>query len=231
MFLTPRWRHATPDRAVNGGKLYAQSRPTQLVRIQGIAPLRATVWELDRLRCNLCGEVFTAEAPPKVGAEKYDATAASMIGLLKYGCGLPFIRLVRLETSLGIPLPAASQWEVVQRAAGWLAPAYVELVRQAAQGEVLYNDDTTMKILGSARRATTNPRSRKTSRSRRAPESSPPASSPPARERRSRCFSPAANTPARTSARCWPSGQPTLQRRSRCATRCRATAPTPSTRC
>src|SRR5271168_1016686 len=130
------------------GKLYAQSRPAQLLRIQGIGPLRATVWELDRLRCNLCGEVFTAEAPPKVGAEKYDATAASMIGLLKYGCGLPFNRLERLENSLGIPLPAASQWEVVQKAAGWLAPAYVELVRQAAQGEVLYNDDTTMKILG-----------------------------------------------------------------------------------
>src|SRR5690606_17782235 len=28
-----------------------------------------------------------------------------------------------------------------------LAPAYAELIRQAAQGEVLYNDDTTMKIL------------------------------------------------------------------------------------
>ncbi len=75
------------------GKVYAQSRPAVLVRVQGIAPLQATVWELDRLRCNLCGEVFTAPAPQEVGPEKYDATAASMIGLLKYGCGLPFNRL------------------------------------------------------------------------------------------------------------------------------------------
>jgi hypothetical protein len=112
-----------------------------------MAPLRATVYEMDRLRCHLCGKVFTAESPPGAGTEKYDATAASMIGLLKYGTGLPFHRLERLEQSLGIPLPAATQWEVVQRAAESLDPAYDELTHQAAQGEVVHNDDTTMKIL------------------------------------------------------------------------------------
>jgi hypothetical protein len=60
---------------------------------------------------------------------------------------VPFNRLQRLEQNLGIPLPAATQWEVVHRAAGKLVPAYQELIRQAAQGEVLHNDDTTMKIL------------------------------------------------------------------------------------
>jgi hypothetical protein len=129
------------------GKVYPQADPAVLVRVQGMAPLRATVYELARLRCNLCGELFTAEAPEGVGTEKYDETAASMIGLLKYGTGLPFHRLARLEKGLGIPLPAATQWEVVQRAAVVLAPAYAELVRQAAQGEVLHNDDTTMRIL------------------------------------------------------------------------------------
>ena len=129
------------------GKVYTQSDPRVLVRVKGMAPLRATVYELDRLRCHLCGKVFTAEAPEGVGTEKYDATAASMIGLLKYGTGLPFHRLQRLEASLGIPLPAATQWDVVHRAAGLLEGAYDELVRQAAQGEVLHNDDTTMRIL------------------------------------------------------------------------------------
>ena len=119
-----------------------------MVRIRGMAPLQATVYELQRFRCNLCGEVFTAPPPRDVGSAKYDETAASMIALLKYGCGLPFYRLERLQRELGIPLPAATQWEVVERAAGLLEPAYEELVRQAAQGEVLHNDDTTMKILG-----------------------------------------------------------------------------------
>jgi transposase len=45
------------------GKLYPQSEPAKLVRITGMAPLSATVYACDRLRCNLCGEVFTAPAP------------------------------------------------------------------------------------------------------------------------------------------------------------------------
>jgi transposase len=129
------------------GKLYPQSEPAKLVRITGTAPLSATVYACDRLRCNLCGEVFTAPAPAGVGTEKYDATATSMVGLLKYGAGLPFNRIEKLQESMGIPLPAATQWDLVQAAAKSLAPVHEELLRQAAQGRVLYNDDTTMKVL------------------------------------------------------------------------------------
>jgi hypothetical protein len=144
--------HASLDRgdscpACLKGKVYPLSEPGQLVRITGMAPLSATIWECERLRCNLCGEVHTAKAPEGVGDEKYDETASSMIGLLKYGAGLPFNRIEKLQEGLGIPLPAATQWELVQAAAGDMKPAYEELVRQAAQGEVLYNDDTTAKIL------------------------------------------------------------------------------------
>ena len=41
------------------GKVYPQKERRTLVRIVGQAPLAATVYELDRLRCNLCGDVFT----------------------------------------------------------------------------------------------------------------------------------------------------------------------------
>ncbi|MCP4203114.1 MAG: IS66 family transposase, partial [bacterium] len=77
----------------------------------------------------------------------YDATSASMIGLLKYGSGLPFNRLERLEGNLGIPLPASTQWGIVRDAVGILAVGSDELIRLAAQGDVLYNDDTSTKIL------------------------------------------------------------------------------------
>jgi transposase len=129
------------------GKLYLQSEPAKLVRITGMAPLSATVYACGRLRCNLCGEVFTAPAPAGVGTEKYDATATSMVGLLKYGAGLPFNRIEKLQDGMGIPLPAATQWDLVQAAAKTLAPAHEELLNQAAQATVLYNDDTTMKVL------------------------------------------------------------------------------------
>jgi transposase len=129
------------------GKVYQQNEPAVIVRVKGMAPLSATVYERERLRCNLCGEVFTAAAPEGVGEEKYDETAASMVAMLKYGVGLPFNRIERLERGMGIPLPAATQWGIVERAADKMTPVYGELVCQAAQGDVLHNDDTTMKIL------------------------------------------------------------------------------------
>ncbi len=145
-----------PHRALHGGqrcrsclrgKLYLQAQPAVLVRIRGMAPLGATIYECERLRCNLCGEVFTAVAPEGIGPEKYDHSVAAMIAMLKYGCGLPFNRIEKLQRNLGIPLPAPTQWELVAGAARLLTPAHAELVRQAAQGEVVHNDDTTMKIL------------------------------------------------------------------------------------
>jgi len=129
------------------GKVYPLAEPAMLVRITGMAPLGATVYERDRLRCNLCGEVFTAAAPEGVGEEKYDEAATSMVGLLKYGTGLPFNRIEKLQQGMGIPLPATTQWELVSEGAKSLQPVHDELIRQAAQGEVLFNDDTTMKVL------------------------------------------------------------------------------------
>ena len=137
------------------GKVYPllgpNKEPRALVRVVGQAPLAATVYELDRLRCNLCGEVFTAPEPDGVGPEKYDETTAAMIALLKYGSGMPFYRLEKLEHLLGIPLPASTQWEIVDEEAEVIKAAPDELIRQAAQGEVLHNDDTAMRVLRMAR--------------------------------------------------------------------------------
>jgi transposase len=132
--------------ACGQGTVYDKA-PGVLVRITGQPPLAATIYELQKLRCHLCGQVFTAAAPEEAGERKYDATAGSMIGLLKYGSGLPFNRLDGLQGDLDVPLPASTQWDIVQAVAADLAPAFAELIRQAAQGEVLHNDDTTVKIL------------------------------------------------------------------------------------
>ncbi len=129
------------------GTVYEQAQPGVLVRITGQAPVEAKVYRLQKLRCNLCGKVFTARPPSGAGTAKYDATAASMIALLKYGSGLPFNRMQGLQGNLGIPLPASTQWDIVNAAFRFFKPAYAELMRQAAQGEVVYNDDTTVRIL------------------------------------------------------------------------------------
>ncbi|MGH7645960.1 MAG: IS66 family transposase, partial [Gemmatimonadales bacterium] len=127
------------------GKIYPLTEPATLVRITGMAPLGATVYACDRWRCNLCGEVFTAPAPAGGGEAKYDATATSMVGLLKYGCGLPFHRIEILQRGMRIPLPAATQWELVRDALPQIVTVWFYLLRQAAQGDFLYNDDTSIK--------------------------------------------------------------------------------------
>ena len=129
------------------GRVYPLEEPAKLVRVSGMAPLGATVYECDRLRCNLCGEVFTAPAPPGVGNQKYDESAAAMVGMLKYGTGVPFYRLEKLQEKMGIPLPASVQWELAEAAAQDLVPVHEESIRTAAQASLIHNDDTTMKIL------------------------------------------------------------------------------------
>ena len=79
------------------GNVYTQKEPKALVRIVGQAPLSATVYELERLRCNTRGQVFTAEEPEGASPVKYDETAAAMIAQLKYGSGVPFYRLERMQ--------------------------------------------------------------------------------------------------------------------------------------
>jgi transposase len=129
------------------GKLYRLPEPRTLVCIRGHMPLQATVYEREALRCAFCGKMFVAWLPDGIHDCKYDPTAKAMIGLLKYGTGVPFYRLDHLQENLGVPLPAQTQWDIVREGAKDLLPVYEELIRQAAQGEVLHNDDTPMTIL------------------------------------------------------------------------------------
>jgi transposase len=129
------------------GRVYELKDPAVLLRILGKPPLDATVYELQRLRCNLCGTVFTAEPPKEAGQNVYDESAGTMVALLKYGNGVPFYRLEQLQKSLGIPIPSSTQWDLAEKGADRIHPAYRELLRQAAQGDIVHNDDTTMKVL------------------------------------------------------------------------------------
>lgn len=129
------------------GKVYELSLPSTLVHITGGAPLQSTVYELSRLRCNLCGELFTAPAPEETGRGKYDESAAAMIAILKYSCGMPFHRLEKLQEGLRMPVPSSTQWEIIEAASTMVEPVHAALLREAAQGEVVHNDDTTAKVL------------------------------------------------------------------------------------
>ena len=129
------------------GRVY-DSPPKTLVKVVGQAPLGATVYRLQRLRCRLCEAVFTAPLPAAVASlPKYDSSCASMIAVLRFGNGLPHFRLEGLQASLYIPLPDATQWDIISKAAPAARAVFEELIRQAAQAPLLHSDDTPMKVL------------------------------------------------------------------------------------
>lgn len=139
--------HKDPCPLCPKGILYRLRKPGQVICFTGQVPINATIYELEKLRCNLCGEVFTAQAPGGKTGRDYDASAMAMIPLLKYGFGFPWSRLAKLQESLGIPIAATTLWDKTEAAANLIHPVFRELIREAAQGDIIHNDDTTMKIL------------------------------------------------------------------------------------
>jgi len=130
------------------GTLYRQNRWSPEVRLKGQVMVIGTVYHLERLRCQLCGAIETARLPEEAGSEKYDPTVASIIALLRYGEGLPWNRMQRLQRSAGIPLPASVQWQLVRDALDpGIRAAYDHLLWLGAQGELMHNDDTSMCVL------------------------------------------------------------------------------------
>jgi transposase len=128
------------------GRLYNKP-PAKLLSIEASVPFTATVYECERFRCSGCGKTFTAPGPAGAAAHKYHHHVGILVALLKYGAGMPFARLENLQKLAGMPLPASVQWEQVAETAEPLWPLWEALWEQAAQGKVLHNDDTTMKVL------------------------------------------------------------------------------------
>ena len=129
------------------GAVRTQPSPAIALRIVGAPPISATGYAMERLRCDTCGQVFTAPTPPEAGQEKYDASAGATVALLRYGSGIPHYRLARLQKSLGVPMPESTQWETMKPLAQQAQPILAELVTLAAQSPLIHHDDTTMRIL------------------------------------------------------------------------------------
>ena len=120
-----KYKHKEPCPLCLTGKLYPMKKPGIAIYLKGQPPIDATIYNLEKLRCNLCGEVFTAEAPEGVTGKHYDETAKAMMAILKYGYGFPWYRLEKLQESLGIPLPASIQWEKIETQADLIYPARI----------------------------------------------------------------------------------------------------------
>src|SRR5262245_42393129 len=128
------------------GRLYRVA-PGVEMRLDGHALLSAVRYTLEKLRCSACGQVFTAAAPAEAGADKYSARARAVLVLGRYYLGVPLYRLEGYQAMVGVPVADATQWDQIERVADCAYPVFEQLKLLAAQGEVIYQDDTHVRIL------------------------------------------------------------------------------------
>jgi transposase len=128
------------------GTLYALPAGVE-VRIDGHALLSAMRYEVEKLRCSACGEIFTAGLPAGVGEEKYSAQARAVLAVSRYYLGMPGYRLQGYQAMLGVPVPDATQWDQIEKVGDCAYVVFEQMERVAAQGELIFHDDTAVRIL------------------------------------------------------------------------------------
>jgi hypothetical protein len=117
------------------------------IRLDGHALLSAVHYVLEKFRCSACGQIFTATVPAEAGADKYSARARAVLVLGRYYLGVPLYRLEGYQAMVGVPVADATQWDQIERVADCAYPVFEQLTTLAAQGEVIYQDDTHVRIL------------------------------------------------------------------------------------
>jgi hypothetical protein len=128
------------------GTLYALPAGME-IRLDGHALLSAMRYEVEKLRCSACGAIFTAKLPDGVGAEKYSAQARAVLVVSRYYLGLPGYRVQGYQAMLGVPVPDATQWDQIEMVGDCAYKVFEHLETEAAQGGVIFHDDTAVRIL------------------------------------------------------------------------------------
>jgi len=121
--------------------------PGVAMRLDGNALLSAVRYELEKLRCSACGQIFTASVPATAGTEKYTARARAVLALARYYLGVPWHRLEGFQALVGVPVPDATQWDQGEIVGDCTHPIFKWLEKEAAQGEVIFQDDTPQRVL------------------------------------------------------------------------------------
>ncbi len=133
------------------GKLY-KYEPACMLRITGQSPFVPEQHVMERLRCNACGQYFTADLPQEVLADgepgqKYGYSARSLMAIQKFYAGTPYYRQGSVQDLLGVSLAASTIFDQTERVADCLLPVHRCLTHSAANAQHYYLDDTSNRIL------------------------------------------------------------------------------------
>jgi hypothetical protein len=138
------------------GRLYPLPSLVRL-RFTGQPLALVTRFELERLRCGACSALFVAHMPPDASRETYDVSLKVNLAVAHYHLGLPFKRIESFQDMVGMPLPDATQWELVEQVADSAYPVYDDLKEVGANQPLVYQDDTGARILSLIRENQADP--------------------------------------------------------------------------
>lgn len=141
--------HKSGDRCpqCHQGSLFKMANPGSEIRLFSQGLLQAIIYFLERYRCSACGAIFKAPMPDDIANQKYDESARVALAIMHYYMGLPFKRIELYQKMVGIPLPDATQFELVETVADVAYRIYEYLKHRAADSPLAYHDDTTARIL------------------------------------------------------------------------------------
>jgi hypothetical protein len=130
-----------------GGRLYDLNEPVALLQFAGNPLITATKYEREVLRCPKCQDRQVAPLPEGVVNERYTPSCDATIAVMRYGGGLPWTRQAGLQAMSGVRLSESTLWERCEAAADASLRVYLHLLGVAANGELMYTDDTWVRIL------------------------------------------------------------------------------------
>jgi transposase len=128
------------------GRLY-EREPGQFLQFTGQPVINATIYKQEVLRCSACQDHRVAPLPEGVSRKRFDETADVGIVMSKYATATPSHRLSQLQESCGIPIAESVMYERSQEVVKAVEPVLNELEQLAADSEIIFADDTTVKIL------------------------------------------------------------------------------------
>ncbi|AGH55338.1 IS66 family transposase [Legionella pneumophila] len=144
-----------------GGKLY-RINPGILINIKGQNLASVNKYWIEKLRCALCNEIFSANIPAHVHQEKYHPSFKAMLALQKYYMAMPFHRQEYFQSLIGFPIPSSTQWQLMEELAGCALLVFPALEKLAANGSLIHNDDTVLRIVDTIRNNRQNPDKKRT---------------------------------------------------------------------
>ncbi|CAM2064851.1 Transposase [Sulfidibacter corallicola] len=122
------------------------SRPLMRLRLNGSAPITGTVYRGFPLACSKCGAVIAPTWPDDAQRETYAASVKATVAMLRHWYGFPAYRLEKLQREHGIPLPDATQSDLIADCAAAAEPVFHALYAEAAKADLFIIDDTSARI-------------------------------------------------------------------------------------